>query len=141
MSRSQPPQKNPGNTSAPQQQMILQQHVRSGPLPDPQELQLYEQLVPGAAARIIRMGELQQEHRHKLEQSEADKNLLVAKENADYGKRGQWMAYTITVAAFAIGTFMAMNNQGAFATVLFGTVLLGLVSSFIAGRTGNQKPP
>lgn len=43
----------------------LQQY--SGPLPHPDALERYEQIVPGAAERIISMAEKEMEHRHKNE--------------------------------------------------------------------------
>lgn len=44
-------------------------HVQqySGPLPHPEALERYEQIVPGAAERIISMAEKEMEHRHKNE--------------------------------------------------------------------------
>jgi uncharacterized membrane protein len=39
----------------------------SGPLPLPQQLQGYEEIVPGAADRIIRMAEKQSAHRIEIE--------------------------------------------------------------------------
>ena len=38
-----------------------------GPLPPPSDLQEYDNVVPGAAERIIRMAENQSEHRRELE--------------------------------------------------------------------------
>src|SRR5438876_1239737 len=39
----------------------------SGPLPSPQILAAYDQIVPGTAARIIAMAETQAQHRQNLE--------------------------------------------------------------------------
>jgi uncharacterized membrane protein len=41
--------------------------VRQGPLPTPEELFQYNQLIPGAAERIIAMAEREQAHRMNLE--------------------------------------------------------------------------
>lgn len=49
------------------QQVIMAQQFRSGPLPASQELEHYNQIVPGAAERIIAMAEGEQGHRHKVE--------------------------------------------------------------------------
>ena len=42
--------------------------IHSGPLPAPQILLQYNQIIPGAADRIIVMAEQQASHRQKLEQ-------------------------------------------------------------------------
>ncbi|MBI1739603.1 MAG: DUF2335 domain-containing protein [Acidobacteriales bacterium] len=41
----------------------------SGPLPHPEDLAKYEQVLPGSADRIIRMAERQAEHRQNLEKT------------------------------------------------------------------------
>ena len=43
--------------------------VHSGPLPDPMTLKLYNELVPGAAERILQMAEREQLNRHQSEHS------------------------------------------------------------------------
>src|SRR6266542_3762073 len=48
------------------QQTTLQASF-AGPLPPPSTLQRYEELVPGAADRILAMAERNQAHRHALE--------------------------------------------------------------------------
>lgn len=48
------------------QHVQLQQHY-SGPLPHPEALAQYDQIVPGAAERIIQMAEKEMAHRHETE--------------------------------------------------------------------------
>lgn len=43
------------------------QYFHAGPLPDPQSLQRYDDIVPGAAERIIVLAEKQASHRQKIE--------------------------------------------------------------------------
>ncbi len=45
---------------------VSQQHY-SGPLPRPEDLAKYDQIVPGAAERIIKMAEKEMQHRHATE--------------------------------------------------------------------------
>ena len=42
-----------------------QQQLYSGPLPQPEALEKYNQIVPGAAERILKMAEKEMEQRHK----------------------------------------------------------------------------
>ena len=44
---------------------VSEQHVYSGPLPEPEALAKYDQIVPGAAERILTMAEKEMQHRHK----------------------------------------------------------------------------
>lgn len=62
---------------------VVAARIHSGPLPDPQVLDGYEQLAPGSARQIIQQWERQATHRQKLE------------------NRGQWFALVIALAAMA----------------------------------------
>lgn len=52
---------------AEKKQLIQVQQHYSGPLPHPDALEKYDQIVPGAAERIIRMAEKEMDHRHDTE--------------------------------------------------------------------------
>jgi hypothetical protein len=51
----------------------------SGPLPHPEDLAKYEQVLPGSADRIISMAEQQAEHRRNLEKSVILSNVALQK--------------------------------------------------------------
>lgn len=53
----------------------VQQEHYSGPLPHPDALARYDEIVPGAAERIIRMAEKEMEHRHENE-TRLSKNVI-----------------------------------------------------------------
>ena len=45
----------------------IQQRIEfSGPIPPPQVLKQYEEIIPGAGERILAMAEKEQDHRHGL---------------------------------------------------------------------------
>lgn len=52
----------------------VEQHY-SGPLPRPEDLAKYDQIVPGAAERIINMAEREMDHRHKTD-NKTTKNIV-----------------------------------------------------------------
>ncbi len=52
----------------------VQQHY-SGPLPHPDTLARYDEIVPGAAERIIKMAEKEMSHRHETE-NRMNKNAI-----------------------------------------------------------------
>ena len=58
----------------------------SGPLPSPADLQLFEEIVPGAADRLLTLTEKQSEHRMVLERS-------VVSENLEQSKLGLWLGF------------------------------------------------
>jgi uncharacterized membrane protein len=63
-------------TSGDMQLKIQHQEQRfEGPIPPPAVLQGYEQILPGAAERILRMAEQQAAHRHSLELKSINANI------------------------------------------------------------------
>lgn len=69
----------------------------SGPLPPPEALQRYDQILPGAANRIIKMAESQHEHRQKLEKT-------VVESNAFSQKVGLILGFVVAMTAIVGGS-------------------------------------
>ncbi|EKN6031118.1 DUF2335 domain-containing protein [Yersinia enterocolitica] len=98
-----------------------------GPLPPPQMLSQYEKILPGAAERIFSLTEREQAARHGIQ----DKAI-----NGAIGKdrRGQWMAYSITLFILVIAVVFAWRGDKWFAGTLITLDLIGLASVFAIGR-------
>lgn len=56
-------------------QEISRRSIYSGPLPPPGDLSKYEEALPGAADRIIKMAETEQSVRHKLDTAVLEENF------------------------------------------------------------------
>ncbi|MCP3941879.1 MAG: DUF2335 domain-containing protein [Desulfobacteraceae bacterium] len=117
---------------------IVQQEYKAeqfqGPLPPPQILAGYEQLLPGAADRILAMAEKETAHRHMLEEKSLDAEIEGLKNEAGDTKRGQYCGLAIGIIAIVSGAYTATNGApwpGGF----IGTGgVVALVSAFIVGR-------
>lgn len=81
-------------TIARQTQQQITTTTRSGPLPAPEILQQYDQVLPGAAERIFAMAEKNSEHQRNIEMQAL---TLTASEN----KRGQIFGLVIGLAVLA----------------------------------------
>lgn len=99
----------------------------SGPLPHPDILQGYKDVVPGAAERILAMAEKQAEHRQKIESKVINKQLAQT-------SLGQWFAFILTIVCIAVGTYLAVNNFTIIAGIIFSSTILGLISVFVLGK-------
>jgi len=88
--------------------------LRGGPLPPASEYGLYEQSYPGTAERILRMAEIQAEHRRSKENKEIDLT-----------SRGQIFAFIIGLASLGAAVLCAFLNQAVVAIV---PAILGCVS-------------
>ena len=113
---------------APGKQALTVRHeVFQGPLPHPEDLSRYDDIVPGAGHRILAMAEGEQKHVHDLDRRKIN-------ENAKDVKRGQQFAFLVAIAAFASTVCLGYFGQSTAATAVGGTTVLGLVWAFIKGR-------
>lgn len=103
----------------------------SGPLPDPESLQKYNEIIPNGADRIMILAENQQNHRF-----DCDKKEIKAKNNQT--TRGQWFAFILAVIFAVSGVYLAMNNHDTAAGIIFGTTIVGLAGTFLVGKFINK---
>ena len=111
---------------------LHQQIMHSGPLPSPETLAGYEQVLPGAAERILHMAEQQQDHRQVIEKA-------VVFGNVRDQRLGVVFAFLLGVAGISCGTAIILLGHplGGFSVLL--AALASLVTAFIYGRHEQRK--
>ncbi len=118
------------NTSATTPQIKTAKLIQaefSGPIPHPRILKEYDRIVPGAAARILKVAEDDAIHTREME-----KRALEYKANEI--KRGQIFGLVIGLATFSTAIIsLYLGHEGA-AMVLGGTTVVGLVTVFVTDR-------
>ena len=105
-------------------EIVLQAASFSGPLPPSPTFREYEDVLPGAADRILGMAERQAEHRQEWE-----KNALRSAQRDSM--RVQWLGFSISLVALIAATYLAMNGHIVMPILLGGGGLSGLVANFI----------
>jgi uncharacterized membrane protein len=104
----------------------------SAPLPPPAQLDLYEQVLPGLAERIVALTEREAAHRHWLDRA-----------FVRYRYFGQWAAVLIALAALGSGVFLVHDGQSAYGFAAILSAIAGLVAVFLVrqffgnGRTND----
>ncbi len=101
--------------------------ISSGPLPAPETLERYGQIVPGGAERIFGWVEQQAAHRQSLEKARLDSDT---KNEA----RGQWFAFVITLTGLACGTFLVYTGKDATGLALMLGDLALLAGVFVYSK-------
>lgn len=104
----------------------------SGPIPDPHTLRTYDELVPGAADRILKMAENQSTHRRELEK-------IAVKSGARNSLFGIICAFIIAVVTVTAGAYVIVNGQQWGGTILGSAGLVGLVGVFVYGTNSSRK--
>ena len=104
----------------------------SGPLPPPEALQKYDQILPGAADRIIRMAESQHEHRQKLEKT-------VVESNAFSQKVGLILGFVVAMTAIVGGIWLAREGKSWSGVTAIIAALAALVGVFVYGKIEQRR--
>jgi len=107
-------------------QMVKQELHFSGPLPPPETLEKYENVIPGAAERILSMAEKQSDHRQQLEKT-------VINSDTKNSRRGLCFALAMGLLSLLLSTFLVYNGHTVGGTILGGSYLVSVISSFIYG--------
>lgn len=109
----------------------------SGPIPHPDIIEKYEQILPGAADRIISMAEKQASHRQDMEKA-------MIKSEARDGLLGVIFAFLLGVGcliACVVVVCLVPKSAGAIASAFLGVTGIGsITTSFIKStRSVKQK--
>jgi uncharacterized membrane protein len=102
----------------------------SGPLPPAAEMGRFEEILPGAAERILAMAESSQKHTQEMEY---DALHSLRKEV----RRGQYLGILVTMSAFFTSGYMASIGQPEVAGIIGGTTVVSIAVAFVLGRKNN----
>ena len=113
--------------------MVMRSEMYSGPIPPPEALARYEEIQPGAADRILKMAEKQQEHRMALETKAIGGQV-------DQSKRGQLFGFILVFVCIAVAVFFAVYfGMTAFAVTFLCVTMVSVVGLFVTGKMAVQK--
>lgn len=113
--------------------MIIRSEMYSGPIPPPEALARYEDIQPGAADRILKMAEKQQEHRMALETKAIGGQV-------DQSKRGQIFGFILVFVCITVAVFFAIYfGMTSFAVTFLCVTMVSVVGLFVTGKFSMRK--
>ena len=107
-----------------QELSVARSNFFSGPLPHPDHLREYENILPGSADRVIRMAEEQAQHRRQLE-------TLVFTSNTKLEARGQILGFLIAITALVGGGYIMASGQSVWGAAVAISAVAGLSGLFV----------
>jgi len=118
----------------PNAEMRIQAMMRSfsGPLPSPEALERYNQILPGAAERIITMAESQHHHRQGLE-------AHVIHSNVSAQKLGTVLGFIVAMTVVIGGMYLVHEGKSGEGLAAILTALASLVGVFLYSKHEQQK--
>jgi uncharacterized membrane protein len=103
-----------------------------GPIPPPELLAQYNDIIPNGADRIMRMAEEQAKHRQYLE-----KKVINSDITRSYS--GLVAAFFLATGSIGGGVYVTSIGQGIYGVAIFGTTIISLVTTFIYGTNSRKK--
>ncbi len=116
------------NPQMPKGQVQVSEEHFSGPLPRPDIMKGYDDIVPGAAERILKMAEEESQHRHKLETT----LLSQDHEQTIKSQRNALFIAIMGLAVIPLTIYIASNLiVEILGSVVGGIPVLGIIFSLI----------
>lgn len=103
------------------------QQTWSGPLPSPQTLKEYNQVIPNMAERILDSFESQTKHRIQIE-----KEIVFSR--SENMKKGQLFAFIIAMCLIILSLYCVYVSAYWLAGTICGTTITAYASAFIYGQ-------
>jgi len=126
-----PPHKNNPEASA-ITQLRAEFHSSSGPLPPPEALARYNDVIPSGAERILAMAERQSVHRESLE-------AKVVNANVSSQKMGSIFAFVLSLVAIVGGIWLIHEGKSVTGLATIITDLAALATVFVVSRNKQAK--
>lgn len=113
--------------------------MHRGPLPPVDVLKGYESILEGAADRVVKMAEREQEHRHAIDNKGMELQKTHLDKEAEKTKRGQHIGgFVVTLCLIATVLLGVLDKQAA-AAVLGGGTIVSLAIVFVLGRWPHKE--
>jgi len=115
-------------------QIVRTTRISSGPLPAPEMLEHYQQILPNAAERIFVIFEKEAEHRHRFEMRELEERAKLQHRLLDLKSWGQRFALITVLAGMATAAWALYLGHPAAASIIGGASLAAIVGAFLYSR-------
>jgi uncharacterized membrane protein len=104
----------------------------SGPIPPPDEMERFNQIIPNGADRIMKMAETQSGHRISIE------DYVVRSQQRQSGT-GQVFGFIIGLTGLVLAYLAIAAGHDAAGATIGGATLLGMVTVFVTGKVAQKK--
>ena len=122
----------PEGLPSPEMRFVATASSYSGPIPPPEALEKFNQIIPKGAHRILRMAEKQQAHRHALETK-----VITSEIRRSWGGLAAGLVMAIVIVSFSF--VLVREGHDTAGTTLATATVVGLVATFLRGTTQRQQ--
>lgn len=131
----------PQGTDHPQQIIasIMRTDVLSGPLPHPDLLKGYGDIIPNGAERIMQMAEREQDSVLTERRETRNNNREISIYKLNLLKRGQNMGFSLAILIIALATLFVFTGHEGIAYLLFSVGIASIVGVFVKTAIDSKK--
>lgn len=104
----------------------------SGPIPPPDEMERFNEIIPNGADRIMVMAETQSTHRISIE------DRVVRSQQRQSGI-GQIFGFIIGLTGLGLAYLLISSGHDIAGATIGSTTLLGMVTVFVTGKAAQRK--
>ena len=112
--------------------VLTMSKIHVGPIPDPETLRAYSEIIPNGAERIMAMAEQQASHRMGLEKT-------VISGQIRQSNTGQFLAFFIGIVALLVAAYCISTGHELGGGIIGATGITGLVTAFIQGKKTQDR--
>lgn len=112
-----------------------------GPVPDPETLRRYGEVIPTAPERILAMAEREQTHRHKLDCAVHAGAEQEFQAELKLRSRAQWMACVLVIMLVALAAWFAWLGMQWPAVSVVAIAISAVVGAFLLGKRRYATAP
>lgn len=121
----------PGEVQAQLIALKLSASLSQSPLPDPEILARYNELIPNAADRIMQMVEAQEQHRRSLEE-------FSVKAESMRSLWGLGAGFVVAIGGLAAATVMSIAGHAITGAIIGGLDIASIVGVFVYGTQSRK---
>ena len=103
-----------------------------GPVPHPDIVKGYNEVIPNGGERILAMSEKQSNHRIDLEK-------FAITEQLKQSRNGQLLGFIIAVICLIFSFILSLTGHETVAALIGGSTIVGLVTTFVLGKRTQEK--
>lgn len=117
----------------------IEQSQYSGPIPPPQALEYYEQILPGAADRILKMAEDNANNLRESNLKQLSLDNTVEGNRHDETRRGQRFGLATVLSMVALAGLAIFCGHPGVAGTICSITIIGVAAVFVSGRKIQNK--
>ncbi len=112
----------------------IEEQYYAGPIPHPEIIASYEQIVPGSGDRILAMSEQQQRHKMKVQE-------ILVNAATQHEKLGMWRGFILALAIIASGTLVILSGFSVAGFALVTGPAIAIAGVFLYDRHSSRSEP